>query len=115
MSQIKINVTQDDILNGTRANAQNCAIARAIQRELDRRDRSGITVTNAHIYVDGKLYKLPKKSAQFIYRFDRHQKAKPFSFMLREQKQQSQGYNYTLPSYDWSKSVDMAYTIISKV
>lgn len=86
MSQVKINVTQQDITDGSRGSAQNCAIARAIQRELDRRDRQGIEVTNSHIRVDGKLYKQPQKGSQFVSRFDHRKSVKPFSFMLREDK-----------------------------
>ncbi len=97
MSQVKINVTQEDILKGTRGSTSDCAIAVAIQRELDRRDRLGICVGGGNIIVDGKYYQLPKKSAQFIHKFDNNKaKSKPFSFMLREAKPMEQRQDYNL-------------------
>lgn len=116
MSQIKINVVEEDITSGLRRSAQNCPIARAIQRELDRRDRSGIEVTTSYIKVDGKLYKLPKKSQQFVKRFDNKMSVKPFSFMLRENKTKglvARPPSYmAMPSMNWSSLTDTTYSLI---
>lgn len=89
MSQLKITVTEDDILNGKPTHPNGCAIALAIERELQRRENSGVQVWGSRIELDGKRYKMPKKGAAFVERFDKDKKlAKPFSFMLREVKVQ---------------------------
>lgn len=87
MGQIKINVTEEDILNGKQGNIHGCAIALAIERELAKRSETPVIEVGGCIRVDGKTYKLPKKGQQFVGKFDHNRKsAKPFSFMLREDK-----------------------------
>lgn len=84
MSQIKIIVSQQDIDSGHQGIGHGCAIARALRRQLATTD---VVVPGTLIRVDGKTYKLPKKGRQFVATFDKNKaKAKPFSFMLREDK-----------------------------
>lgn len=86
MSQIKINVTQEDITDGHQGKSNDCAIARAIKRELKRDSTSDrVDVTTTSIIVDNVCYKLPQKGADFVRRFDASKaKVRPFSFMLRQ-------------------------------
>jgi hypothetical protein len=71
----KINITENNILDGKKANPQNCAIAKAIRREFKNKILD-ISVLPSHIALSLKnreelFAKMPKEGADFIKRFDR--------------------------------------------
>ena len=74
-----IQVTQDDIDNGERADRQNCMIARALRRAIPnsfpRVDKSWF----ASIDVCGKTYRQSKEIKERIIAFDRGEKVSPFT------------------------------------
>lgn len=74
---IKIEVTQEDIDNGARSDAEFCPIARAARRQ-------GLEwyVTPRYIYDRDKdrNLKLPEEARNFIDFFDCHIAVEPFSF-----------------------------------
>jgi len=70
-----INVTNKNILEGEKANPQNCAIARALKNQL-RQDIKSVSVLPSHVAISLKNNKelfaeMPKEGAEFIKRFDR--------------------------------------------
>lgn len=85
MSQVKIEVTQEDIDRGVCGNATRCAVARAIRRIVGKRN---IEVTQNNIAVNSDFdVAPPKKVRDFIDKFDANKKSvKPFSFVLRGYK-----------------------------
>lgn len=80
---MKIQVTQDDIDKGEIENPNTCAIARAVKRETHRR-HVGIYEDNG-IEIEKDHYKMPwtKTIRNFIDRFDKGEKVRPFSFELK--------------------------------
>lgn len=73
MKQI-INITNQNIQNGEKANPQNCAIAKAIKNKFKNKIKN-LSVLPSHIAIsldDKELFaKMPKEGAEFIKRFDR--------------------------------------------
>jgi hypothetical protein len=70
----KINVTNTNILEGEKANPQNCAIAKAIKSKMKKKITS-VSVLPSHVTlkIDNKMFvaEMPKAGADFIKRFDR--------------------------------------------
>lgn len=64
---MKIEITQDDIDNGSRMDASNCAIARAIKRMTG---SNYVRVGSKDIYIDGQLFIAPLVVTEFVKKFD---------------------------------------------
>lgn len=73
---MKIKVTEDDILMGTRKSSCRCPVARAASRAYGK----PIKVGNATYSHDGLAWPLPKEALAFIVAFDHFQYVKPFEF-----------------------------------
>jgi len=70
-----INITNKNILEGEKANPQNCAIARALKSQF-RQDIKNLSVLPSHVAISLKNNKelfaeMPKEGVEFIKRFDR--------------------------------------------
>jgi len=85
----KINVTNTNILEGEKANPQNCAIAKAIKSKMKKKI-SSVSVLPSHVTlkIDNKMFvaKMPKAGADFIKRFDRGQAVNAFELNLKFRK-----------------------------
>lgn len=85
----KINITEVNIFEGEKANPQNCAIARAIKKNMKGKITS-ISVLPSHVNmkIKNKEYTatMPKIGADFIKRFDRGQAVNSFSLNLKFKK-----------------------------
>jgi len=81
-----INITERNIFEGEKANPQNCAIARAIKKNMKGKVTS-IAVLPSHINmrIKNKEYTavMPKIGANFIKRFDEGQAVNSFSLNLK--------------------------------
>jgi len=84
-----INITERNIFEGEKANPQNCAIARAIKKEMKGKIKS-ISVLPSHVVVRTKnqeyIASMPKVGADFIKRFDHGQAVNSFSLKLNFKK-----------------------------
>jgi hypothetical protein len=84
-----INITERNIFEGEKANPQNCAIARAIKKEMKGKINS-VSVLPSHIVVKMKnqeyIALMPKVGADFIKRFDHGQAVNSFSLKLNFKK-----------------------------
>ena len=84
-----IKITQQNIFEGEMANPQNCAIARAIKRNMKGKLMS-ISVLPSHVTlrIDNKMFvaKMPKVGASFIKRFDHRKSTNPFELNLNFKK-----------------------------
>jgi len=69
-----ISITNKNIQQGEKANPQDCAIARAIKNEMNRKVKS-VSVLPSHITLETKdkhlIAEMPKEGVDFIKRFDR--------------------------------------------
>lgn len=81
-----INITERNIFEGEKANPQNCAIARAIKKNMKGKVTS-IAVLPSHVNmkIKNKEYTavMPKAGAEFIKRFDEGQAVNSFSLNLK--------------------------------
>jgi len=70
-----INITDANILEGEKANPQNCAIAKAIKKQLKGEKIKNISVLPSHVTLETKnkhlVAQMPKEGVNFIKRFDR--------------------------------------------
>jgi len=84
----QINITNKYILEGEKANPQNCAIARAIKSQL--RKVKDVSVVGSHISLnlDNKMFvaEMPEAGAAFIKRFDKGMAVNPFKLKLKFRK-----------------------------
>ena len=90
---MKITVTQEDISNGLRLDANCCPVALAIKRKTGDemvsvlRDRTNIWQPNEEL-ITGRLLKARFHNsaplASFIARFDKGKPVRPASFVLKE-------------------------------
>jgi len=84
-----IKITKQNIFEGEMANPQNCAIARAIKRNMKGKLMS-VSVLPSHITlnINNKMFfaKMPKIGASFIKRFDHRKSTNPFELNLRFKK-----------------------------
>jgi hypothetical protein len=85
----KINVTNTNILEGEKANPQNCAIAKAIKSKMKKKITS-VSVLPSHVTlkIDNKMFvaEMPKAGADFIKRFDRGIAVNSFKLNLKFRK-----------------------------
>lgn len=70
-----INITNQNIQNGEKANPQNCAIAKALKNKFRNRIKD-ISVLPSHVAISFEnnkefFAKMPKEGAEFIKRFDK--------------------------------------------
>lgn len=81
----KISITQRNIFEGEIANPQNCAIARAIKKNMKGKV-SSISVLPSHVNIKMKNKEytavMPKIGAEFIKRFDKGQSVNSFILNL---------------------------------
>jgi hypothetical protein len=84
-----IKITDTNILEGEKANPQNCAIARAIKGKMKKRI-TDVSVLPSHVTlrIDNKIFvaEMPKAGANFIKRFDRGQAVNSFKLDLNFKK-----------------------------
>ena len=85
----KINITEKNIFEGEKANPQNCAIAKAIKRNMKSKVTS-VSVLPSHVTlkIDNKMFfaDMPKIGADFIKRFDKGTAVNPFQLKLKFRK-----------------------------
>lgn len=84
-----LKITDKNILEGEKANPQNCAIARAIKSKM-RKKITNISVlpTQVTLEIDNKMFvaDMPKKGTNFIKRFDRGLAVNAFELNLNFKK-----------------------------
>jgi len=84
-----LKITNKNILEGEKANPQNCAIARAIKGKM-RKDIQEVSVlpTQVILKIDNKMFiaPMPKEGTNFIKRFDRGLAVNPFQINLKFKK-----------------------------
>jgi hypothetical protein len=84
-----IKITNTNILEGEKANPQNCAIARAIKSKMKKKITSvSVLPTQVVLTIDKKMFiaKMPKSGANFIKRFDRGQAVNTLELNLKFKK-----------------------------
>lgn len=69
MSEFRIRVTQQDIEQGRQSQSYNCAIARALRRQIPY--AQSIAVTVMHTTIDHNSYTNTREMADFIGKFDK--------------------------------------------
>ena len=80
-----INITERNIFEGEKANPQNCAIARAIKKNMKGKVTSiSVLPSHVNIKIKNKEYTatMPKIGASFIKRFDEGQAVNSFVLEL---------------------------------
>ena len=82
----KINITEKNILEGEKANPQNCAIARALKEQV-RGKITAISVLPSHVTFCKKgisyVAEMPKQGVSFIKRFDEGKPVNKLSLTLK--------------------------------
>lgn len=81
-----IKITNSNILEGEKANPQNCAIARAIKSKLKKKVQEvSVLPTQVMLKIDKKMFvaEMPKEGANFIKRFDRGLAVNVFELNLK--------------------------------
>jgi len=68
MSTITIQVTQEDIDEGMRSRSDDCAIVKALKRQLHTYD---VSVSALSVIIHGQTYKSSQGIADFVHNFDR--------------------------------------------
>jgi len=84
-----IKISNTNILEGEKANPQNCAIARAIKSKMKKKITSvSVLPTQVVLTIDKKMFiaKMPKSGANFIKRFDRGQAVNTLELNLKFKK-----------------------------
>lgn len=84
-----INITDRNILEGEKANPQNCAIARAIKSKLKKKVQEvSVLPTQVILKIDKKMFvaEMPKEGTNFIKRFDRGLAVNAFELDLKFKK-----------------------------
>jgi hypothetical protein len=84
-----INIKEKNIMQGEKANPQNCAIARALKEQY-KKELKNISVLPSHVVLELKkgtyTATMPKEGINFIKRFDRGLAVNPFDLKLRFKK-----------------------------
>jgi hypothetical protein len=84
-----IKISNTNILEGEKANPQNCAIARAIKGKMKKKI-TDVSVLPSHVTlrIDNKIFvaEMPKAGANFIKRFDHGQAVNAFKLNLKFKK-----------------------------
>lgn len=89
MKQLKFKITDKNILEGEKANPQNCAIARAIKSKMKKKiEDISVLPSQVTLRIDNKLFiaEMPKKAGNFIKRFDRGLAVNAFKLNLKFKK-----------------------------
>ena len=84
-----LKITNKNILEGEKANPQNCAIARAIKSKMRKEiEEVSVLPTQITLRIDNKMFvaPMPKKGTAFIKRFDRGLAVNPFELNLKFKK-----------------------------
>lgn len=76
---MRVSVTRQDIVNGTRSVPWACSIALAVKRAAKRDD---VCVTRSFIRVGAEYHDIPRKAVEFVNNFDYERPVKPFKFDL---------------------------------
>lgn len=82
-------ITDKNILEGEKANPQNCAIARAIQNQMKKKIKNvSVLPTQVILEMDKNMFiaSMPKVGTNFIKRFDRGQAVNAFELNLKFKK-----------------------------
>jgi len=83
------NITDKNIFEGEKANPQNCAIARAIKKQMKSKIQD-VSVLPSHVTlrIDNKMFiaEMPKYASNFIKRFDHGQAVNNFKLNLNFKK-----------------------------
>lgn len=79
---MKIEVTDDDIRQGTKGNCVRCPVALAIERALGKDLAFEPWVVGDAAWVGLRRCTLPRKARNWIRRFDRELSVAPFTFDL---------------------------------
>ena len=80
-----INITERNIFEGEKANPQNCAIARAVKKNMKGKITSvSVLASHVNVKIKNKNYSavMPKIGADFIKRFDHGQPVNSFVLSL---------------------------------
>jgi len=84
-----LKITDKNILEGEKANPQNCAIARAIKSKMKKKI-SNVSVLPSQVIleIDKKMFiaEMPKKGKDFIKRFDHGLAVNAFELNLKFKK-----------------------------
>ena len=89
MKQNTFKITNKNILEGEKANPQNCAIARAIKNKMKKEIQEvSVLATQVVLKIDNKMFvaTMPKEGTNFIKRFDRGLAVNPFELNLKFKK-----------------------------
>lgn len=84
--KLKLSVTKGDIKNGEQAQPNNCAVARALKRNIDGIKNVSVFVNHAHFSVKTNkkfatyVCSMPKEASNFIRNFDRGLAVTPAKF-----------------------------------
>ena len=84
-----IKITDANILEGEKANPQNCAIARAIKSKMKKKIQEiSVLPTQVVLKMDKKIFiaEMPKYGTNFIKRFDRGLAVNAFELNLKFKK-----------------------------
>ena len=89
MKQLKFKITGKNILEGEKANPQNCAIARSIKSKMKNKiEEVSVLPSHVTLKIDEKIFvaKMPEQAASFIKKFDRGLAVNPFKLNLKFKK-----------------------------
>jgi len=89
MKQQTFKITDRNILEGEKANPQNCAIARAIKSKMKKKIKEvSVLPTQVVLEMDKNIFiaTMPKVGTNFIKRFDRGQAVNSFELNLKFKK-----------------------------
>lgn len=84
-----IKITNKNILEGEKANPQNCAIAMAIKNKMKKKITNvSVLPTQITLEIDAKMFiaEMPKNGEVFIKRFDRGLPVNPLELNLKFKK-----------------------------
>lgn len=82
-------ITNKNILEGEKANPQNCAIAKAIKNNMKKKiEEVSVLPTQVILKINKKMFvaAMPKEGTNFIKRFDRGIAVNPFELNLKFKK-----------------------------
>jgi len=89
MKQQTFKITNKNILEGEKANPQNCAIARAIKSKMNKKIKNlSVLPTQVVVEIDKNIFvaEMPKDGTNFIKRFDRGLAVNAFKLNLKFKK-----------------------------
>jgi len=89
MKQETFKITNKNILEGEKANPQNCAIARAIKSKMKKKIKSvSVLPSQVILETDKNMFiaDMPNIGTNFIKRFDRGQAVNSFQLNLKFKK-----------------------------